>query len=106
TRRADGRAGSPGGDQLAVARAARHGRARARRTADRDTHGHRDTPERARARRDEPDPLAEPLARRAPEPHVLPERFRGRIANRVMQTGGSLRESAMSAIRAVWYQCL
>jgi len=29
--------------------------------------------------------------------------FAGRIANRVMQTGGSLRESAMSAIRAVWY---
>jgi ATP-binding cassette subfamily B multidrug efflux pump len=29
--------------------------------------------------------------------------FAGRIANRVMQTGGSLRESAMSSIRAVWY---
>ena len=29
--------------------------------------------------------------------------FAGRIANRVMQTGGSLRESTMSSIRAVWY---
>jgi ATP-binding cassette subfamily B multidrug efflux pump len=29
--------------------------------------------------------------------------FAGRIANRVMQTGGSLRESAMSSIRAIWY---
>jgi len=29
--------------------------------------------------------------------------FAGRIANRVMQTGGALRESAMSSIRAVWY---
>jgi ATP-binding cassette subfamily B multidrug efflux pump len=29
--------------------------------------------------------------------------FAGRIANRVMQTAGSLRESAMSSIRAVWY---
>jgi ATP-binding cassette subfamily B multidrug efflux pump len=29
--------------------------------------------------------------------------FAGRVANRVMQTGGSLRESAMSSIRAVWY---
>jgi len=29
--------------------------------------------------------------------------FAGRIANRVMQTASSLRESAMSSIRAVWY---
>ena len=29
--------------------------------------------------------------------------FAGRIANRVMQTAGSLRESTMSSIRAVWY---
>jgi ATP-binding cassette subfamily B multidrug efflux pump len=29
--------------------------------------------------------------------------FAGRIANRVMQTGGALRESTMSSIRAVWY---
>src|ERR1700682_1708647 len=29
--------------------------------------------------------------------------FAGRIANRVMQTAHSLRESAMAAIRAVWY---
>src|SRR6185369_190203 len=29
--------------------------------------------------------------------------FAGRIANRVMQTGLSLRESAMAGIRAVWY---
>jgi len=29
--------------------------------------------------------------------------FAGRIANRVLQTGLSLRESAMAAIRAVWY---
>lgn len=29
--------------------------------------------------------------------------FAGRIANRVMQTANSLRESVMSAIRAVWY---
>jgi ATP-binding cassette subfamily B multidrug efflux pump len=29
--------------------------------------------------------------------------FAGRVANRVMQTGGSLRESTMSSIRAVWY---
>ena len=29
--------------------------------------------------------------------------FAGRIANRVMQTANSLRESAMAAIRAVWY---
>jgi ATP-binding cassette subfamily B multidrug efflux pump len=29
--------------------------------------------------------------------------FAGRIANRVMQTGFSLRESVMAAIRAVWY---
>ncbi len=29
--------------------------------------------------------------------------FAGRIANRVMQTANALRESVMSAIRAVWY---
>src|SRR5690606_21122268 len=29
--------------------------------------------------------------------------FAGRIANRVMQTASSLRESTMSSIRAVWY---
>jgi ATP-binding cassette subfamily B multidrug efflux pump len=29
--------------------------------------------------------------------------FAGRIANRVMQTGHALRESAMASIRAVWY---
>jgi ATP-binding cassette, subfamily B, multidrug efflux pump len=29
--------------------------------------------------------------------------FAGRIANRVMQTGTALRESAMASIRAVWY---
>jgi len=29
--------------------------------------------------------------------------FAGRIANRVMQTGNSLRESAVSGLRAVWY---
>ena len=29
--------------------------------------------------------------------------FAGRIANRVMQTGNSLRESAVSGVRAVWY---
>ena len=29
--------------------------------------------------------------------------FAGRIANRVMQTGLSLRESAMASIRSVWY---
>ena len=47
------------------------------RAADRDLDRHHDSPERARARRDELDPLAEPLARRASEPHVLPERLRG-----------------------------
>ncbi|MEO6625762.1 MAG: ABC transporter transmembrane domain-containing protein, partial [Burkholderiaceae bacterium] len=29
--------------------------------------------------------------------------FAGRIANRVMQTGNALRESAVSGVRAVWY---
>ena len=29
--------------------------------------------------------------------------FAGRVANRVMQTGNSLRESAVSGVRAVWY---
>ena len=63
-----------------------------------------DPPERARARRDELDPLAEPLARRASEPGRSSRTTSpGRIANRVMQTGDSLRESAMSSIRAVWY---
>ncbi|HEY8521165.1 MAG TPA: ABC transporter ATP-binding protein [Gammaproteobacteria bacterium] len=32
--------------------------------------------------------------------------FAGRIANRVMQTASSLRESTMSSIRAVWYICV
>ena len=53
------------------------GSARAVRTADRDLVRHHDSSERARARRDELDPVAEPLARRASEPHVLPERFCG-----------------------------
>ena len=60
---------------------------------------------RARARRDEPDPLAEPLARRAAEPGTFFQNdFAGRIANRVMQTGeGAARERRCRASARVWY---
>ena len=60
----------------AVAAARRHGRARARRAAAGDARRRRDPPQRAHPRRHQPDPLAEPLARGAPELAVLPERFR------------------------------
>ena len=73
----DGGRGPRGRGRRGVADAHGDGGARAARAAGRDPDGHRDPPERARAGRDEPDPLAEPLARRAAEPDVLPERLRG-----------------------------
>src|SRR5690606_37175667 len=47
-----------------------------RRAAARDPRGHLDPSQGADPGRNEPDPLAEPLARRAAEPAVLPERLR------------------------------
>ena len=86
-----------------VADARRHGGARAGRAAARAPDRHRDPPQRARARRDQ-------LIRWQSHWHVVRQSwpffqndFAGRIANRVMQTGDALRESAMSSIRAVWY---
>jgi len=48
---------------------------------------------------DQPDPLAEPLARDRKLPFFQND-FAGRIANRVMQTAPALRESTMMSIRA------
>ena len=64
---------------------------------------HRDPPQRAHSGRDEPDPLAEPLARGAPELAVLPERLRRADRQPRDADGEALRESAMASIRAVWY---
>ena len=65
-----------------------------------DCHG---AQQRGSPRRDQPDPLAEPLARVRQSWTFFQNDFAGRIANRVMQTRNSLRESVVSSIRAVWY---
>ena len=65
-----------GGARRAMAAARRHDRAGAARAPAGAARRRGDTPQRAHPGRDEPDPLAEPLARRAPELAVLPERFR------------------------------
>src|SRR6185312_100561 len=64
-----------GGARRPMADARRHGGARAVRAPARHPRGHRDPAQRADPGRDEPDPLAEPLARGAPELAVLPERL-------------------------------
>ena len=66
----------PGGARAAVAAARGHGGAGAHRPPAGDAGRRRDPPQRADPGRDQPDPLAEPLARGAPELAVLPERFR------------------------------
>src|SRR4051812_39165964 len=65
---------SPGGARGAMAAARGHGGAHALRAAGDDALRHRDPPQRPDPRGHEPDALAEPLARRAPELAVLPER--------------------------------
>ena len=96
--------GPAGGAARRAADAARHGRARARRAAARDLQ------RTSRSVTTRLVPGATSLIRWQSHWHVVRQSwpffqndFAGRIANRVMQTASSLRESAMSSIRAVWY---